>query len=180
VPQIATVGLVGGFWEDGIGVCPSSGAASPECADAPDFIISLPLSNIAAPEDGRTPPRPSPAVTDPLRTRLWADSCACIRTLARNGRDFALSLRWRAEGDSRGKAAPKPTESREQATGLGTALVCSSYSHRILIVFSSYSHRILIVFSSYSHRILIVFSSYSLGVLLVFYRCPPRDAISRE
>ncbi|HEY5481191.1 MAG TPA: hypothetical protein VIL39_06910, partial [Verrucomicrobiae bacterium] len=35
-------------------------------ADAPDFIISLPLSNLAAPEDGRTPPRPSPAVTDPL------------------------------------------------------------------------------------------------------------------
>jgi hypothetical protein len=41
--------------------------------------LSLPLSNIAAPEDGRTPPRPSPAVIDPLtrqRQRHTTDSAA--------------------------------------------------------------------------------------------------------
>src|ERR1035437_2815834 len=51
------------------GVRPSSGAASIEFADAFDFIISPPLSNIAAPEDGRTPPGPSLAVIDSLSLR---------------------------------------------------------------------------------------------------------------
>ena len=37
------------------GVRPASGAASTECGDAPDLTISSSLSNIAAPEDGRTP-----------------------------------------------------------------------------------------------------------------------------
>ena len=37
------------------GVRPSSGAASTEHADAPDFITAPSHSNIAAPEDGRTP-----------------------------------------------------------------------------------------------------------------------------
>ena len=39
---------------------------APNSPEAPDFIASPLLSNIAAPEDGRTPPRHSPAVTDPL------------------------------------------------------------------------------------------------------------------
>jgi hypothetical protein len=47
--------------EDLGGVRPSPGAATTEYADAPDFITSSSLSNIAAPEDGRTPiPSPSP------------------------------------------------------------------------------------------------------------------------
>ena len=45
---------------------PSSGAASTEQPEAPDIIAFPLLSNIAAPEDGRTPPMHSPAVTDSL------------------------------------------------------------------------------------------------------------------
>ena len=43
------------------GARPSSGAASTDCADEPDFVSAPWLSNTAAPEDGRTPPAPSPA-----------------------------------------------------------------------------------------------------------------------
>src|SRR2546426_10016000 len=49
-----------------IGVRPSSGAASTSCSDASDSIGARSRSDIAAPEDGRTPPRRSPAVADPL------------------------------------------------------------------------------------------------------------------
>src|SRR6266851_2923787 len=50
-----------------IGVRPSSGAASTGCSDASDSIGARSRSDIAAPEDGRTPPRRSPAVADPVR-----------------------------------------------------------------------------------------------------------------
>src|SRR6266478_10092616 len=43
-----------------IGVRPSSGAASTGCSDASDSIGARSRSEIAAPEDGRTPPRRSP------------------------------------------------------------------------------------------------------------------------
>src|SRR5713226_1998671 len=49
-----------------IGVRPSSGAASTGCSDASDSIGARSRSKIAAPEDGRTPPRRSPAVGDPV------------------------------------------------------------------------------------------------------------------
>jgi hypothetical protein len=46
------------------GVRPSSGAASAESPDAPSFITARLPSNIAAPEDGRTPPSSlSPSLT---------------------------------------------------------------------------------------------------------------------
>src|SRR6266446_3231758 len=51
---------------NGIGVRPSSGAASTGCSDASDSIGARSRSDIAAPEDGRTPPRRSPAVADPV------------------------------------------------------------------------------------------------------------------
>src|ERR1039458_6968284 len=63
------------------GVRPSSGAASIEFADAFDFIISPPLSNIAAPEDGRTPPGPSLAVIDSLPLRAVPILLACPHVL---------------------------------------------------------------------------------------------------
>src|SRR5207244_5939870 len=50
-----------------IGVRTSSGAASTGCCDASDSIGARSRSDIAAPEDGRTPPRRSPAVADPVR-----------------------------------------------------------------------------------------------------------------
>src|SRR5436190_1591851 len=50
-----------------VGVRPSSGAASTGCCDASDSIGARSRSDIAAPEDGRTPPRRSPAVADPVR-----------------------------------------------------------------------------------------------------------------
>jgi hypothetical protein len=51
--------------EEGFGgVRPSSGAASLEHAGAPDSITAPSFSNIAAPEDGRTPkPSPPPSLT---------------------------------------------------------------------------------------------------------------------
>src|SRR6266581_5702271 len=52
-----------------IGVRPSSGAASTGCSDASDSIGARSRSHIAAPEDGRTPPRRSPAVADPVPNR---------------------------------------------------------------------------------------------------------------
>ncbi len=51
------------------GVRPSSGAASNKQAGVPDSVTSPSLSNIAAPEDGRTPltsPPPSPKMTRKL------------------------------------------------------------------------------------------------------------------
>ena len=59
---------------------PSSGAGSTEWPDAPDFIASPLLSNIAAPEDGRTPPRHSPAGTDPLL--IVAETALLLRPAA--------------------------------------------------------------------------------------------------
>src|SRR5437667_11824678 len=53
-----------------VGVRPSSGAASTGCSDASDSIGARSRSDIAAPEDGRTPPRRSPAVADPVRRNL--------------------------------------------------------------------------------------------------------------
>src|SRR2546426_7653406 len=50
-----------------IGVRPSSGAASTGCSDASDSTGARSRSDIAAPEDGRTPPRLSPAVADTVR-----------------------------------------------------------------------------------------------------------------
>src|SRR6266567_1749944 len=49
-----------------IGVRPSSGAASTGCPDASDSIGARSRSDIAAPGDGRIPPRRSPAVADPV------------------------------------------------------------------------------------------------------------------
>src|SRR5260370_35069270 len=49
-----------------IGVRPSSGAASAGCSDASDSIGDRSRSDIAAPEDGRTPSGRSPAVADPV------------------------------------------------------------------------------------------------------------------
>jgi len=49
-----------------IGVRPSSGAASTGGSDASDSIRARSRSDIAAPEDGRTPARRSPAVPDPV------------------------------------------------------------------------------------------------------------------
>src|SRR6266571_29492 len=54
-----------------IGVRPSSGAASTGCSDASDSIGARSRSDIAAPEDGRTPPRRSPAVADPVQFRWF-------------------------------------------------------------------------------------------------------------
>src|SRR5437016_1479168 len=55
-----------------VGVRPSSGAASTGCSDASDSIGARSRSDIAAPEDGRTPPRRSPAVADPVHKRTKA------------------------------------------------------------------------------------------------------------
>src|SRR6266567_1172384 len=58
-----------------IGVRPSSassGAASTGCSDASDSIGARSRSDIAAPEDGRTPPRRSPAGADPLLKVEWS------------------------------------------------------------------------------------------------------------
>ena len=49
-----------------IGVRPSSGAASTGCSDASDLLGARSRSDIAAPEDGGTPPRRSPAVAEKL------------------------------------------------------------------------------------------------------------------
>ncbi len=49
-----------------IGVRPSSGAASTGGSDASDSIRDRSRSDIAAPKDGRTPPRRSTAVADPV------------------------------------------------------------------------------------------------------------------
>ena len=54
-----------------IGVRPSSGAASTGCSDASASIGARSRSDIAAPEDGRTPPRRSPAVAEPLPEILF-------------------------------------------------------------------------------------------------------------
>jgi hypothetical protein len=65
---------------DCIGVRPSSGAAMLESgADVMKSGASA-YSVLAAPEDGRTPPRASPAVTDPLQTQTF--SC-CNRAHSR-------------------------------------------------------------------------------------------------
>ena len=51
---------------------PSSGAASTEPADAPDSITPPPLSNIAAPGDGRTPgTSPPPSLSHYLFPPRW-------------------------------------------------------------------------------------------------------------
>src|ERR1039458_6018197 len=79
------VSYVGG---DGIGVRPSSGAASTEDADVPAFTTSPSLSDIAAPEDGRTPPGPSPGVTGPLhseRLLIWQLNGSGVRLSHEHG-----------------------------------------------------------------------------------------------
>src|SRR5260370_23425855 len=68
-----------------IGVRPSSGAASTGCSDASDSIGARSRSDIAAPEDGRTPPRRSRAVADPVpekpndtRKDNWPSRICCV------------------------------------------------------------------------------------------------------
>ena len=55
------------------GVRPSSGAATTGQADVPDFTAAWSLSDIAAPEDGRTPPTsPPPSLTHYLEEWFWS------------------------------------------------------------------------------------------------------------
>src|SRR2546426_408917 len=62
-----------------IGVRPSSGPASTGCSDASDSIGARSRSDIAAPEDGRTPPRRSPAVADPAPQFFFFRFCRFVQ-----------------------------------------------------------------------------------------------------
>jgi hypothetical protein len=73
---------------------PSSGAASTDCADEPDFVSAPWLSNTAAPEDGRTPPAPSPAGVGESRLhQIFRCPGIVFRLTAR----VSVVLRWRHE-----------------------------------------------------------------------------------
>src|SRR6266571_3374672 len=78
-----------------IGVRPSSGAASTGCSDASDSIGARSRSDIAAPEDGRTPPRRSPAVADPVQNKSFDGPRRPSQNHLMQTRSLHLRL-WRA------------------------------------------------------------------------------------
>src|SRR5437667_11741671 len=81
-----------------VGVRPSSGAASTGCSDASDSIGARSRSDIAAPEDGRTPPRRSPRRRRPSTVRgysslaLWRISAKVFEVPMREIRLIFLVL----------------------------------------------------------------------------------------